>query len=300
MAFIKVGNKILKFDGKVVTNDPNPLKLPPFTIRCKFSSGYTPTMGDSQSLVDATENVWDITKNSTDWQALFKDNTSLIAVLGANTTSVTTMLRLFANCTSLTRVCSPFDLNTVTSVQNLFLNCTALSYIPTLDTKNVKNFIQMFKNCTSLTSIPPLDVRNVGAKSSSSGEGFANMFIGCTGITSVKLLHANTLAVTDIQGMFSLCESLIDVPLFDTSHVTNMRLMFNGCAALHTIPEFDTSNATDMGGLFQNCTSLTSISFGILHFYACQQFIETHSCLLLYHFPEVILAESEIFCKLIH
>ena len=53
---VRVGNEFI--NGCI---DPyNPLGLPPYTIRVKFKSGYTPTMGDAQTLVDANENVWDI------------------------------------------------------------------------------------------------------------------------------------------------------------------------------------------------------------------------------------------------
>lgn len=61
-------NKALQFvvsEPEPTPVDPlNPLNLPPNTIRVKFSSGYTPTMDDTQTLVDANENVWDIYKQS--------------------------------------------------------------------------------------------------------------------------------------------------------------------------------------------------------------------------------------------
>ena len=105
------------------SGDPyNPLNLPPYTIRCKFSSGYTPDMGDSQTLVDASDNVWDITLNNTVWGSLFLGNTNIIEVLGANTTGVTDMSWTFYGCSSLTSV-PLFDTSSCTNMSSMFRNC---------------------------------------------------------------------------------------------------------------------------------------------------------------------------------
>ncbi len=43
--------------------------------------------------------------------------------------------------------------------------------------------------------------------------------------------------MTDMDGMFSGCPSLLEISLagFDTSHVTNMCYLFNGCSSLSTL-----------------------------------------------------------------
>ena len=103
--------------------DPlNPLGLPPFTIRIKFKSGYTPTMGDSQTLVDTDENVWDIYKNSTDWTSVFEKNSKLVEVLGANTSSCTNMSYMFNYCTALTTV-PLFDTSSCRNMEHMFDGC---------------------------------------------------------------------------------------------------------------------------------------------------------------------------------
>ena len=156
---------IYTLNGKVLKNaandkwlikatpvDPyNPLGLPPFTIRCKFTSGYTPTMGDSQTLVDAGENVWDITKNSTDWGGLFGSNSSLLSILGANTTGVTNMATTFTWCTSLTSV-PLFDTSKVTSMKDMFNECRSLTTIPLFDTNKSTNMYEMFRYCYKVES----------------------------------------------------------------------------------------------------------------------------------------------------
>ena len=131
--------------------DPyNPLGLPPFTIRCKFKSGYTPSMGDSQTLVDAGENVWDIYKNSTDWSSLFVWNSNLLVVLGANTTGVTNMSEMFSNSTTITSI-PLFDTRNVSTTNRMFYRCSITS-IPLFDTSSITNIAEMFSGCTNVQS----------------------------------------------------------------------------------------------------------------------------------------------------
>lgn len=121
-------NKAMTFGSSskwMAINSYNPLDLPPYTIRCKFSSGYTPTMGTSQTLVDASENIWDIYKSNTNWGYLFLGKTQLEEVIAANTTGVSRMESIFDECTSLTTV-PLFDTSSVTTMSWMFQNCYAV------------------------------------------------------------------------------------------------------------------------------------------------------------------------------
>jgi surface protein len=127
MAIYTTNNKIWKLDNKWVNkSDPvdpyNPLGLPPNTIRCKFSSGYTPRMGNTRTLVDSTNNVWDIYKSSNNWEDLFNNNGNLLEILGANTSNVTNMDYMFFYCTELTSI-PLFDTRNVTTMAGMFYNC---------------------------------------------------------------------------------------------------------------------------------------------------------------------------------
>lgn len=134
------------------TYDPyNPLGLPSHTIRVKFSSGYTPSMGDSQTLVDADKNVWDIYKNSDSWNNLFEDNGNVIAVLGANTNGVNNMNAMFFYCNSLGTV-QLFDTSKVTDMRAMFNNCISLTSIPLFNTSKALDVRRMFNNCTLVES----------------------------------------------------------------------------------------------------------------------------------------------------
>ena len=75
--------KVFVFDIENIPDPLNPLHLPPNTIRAKFSQRYEPTrIGDSQTLVDANENIWDIYIESNDWTRLFSQCNELLEILG--------------------------------------------------------------------------------------------------------------------------------------------------------------------------------------------------------------------------
>lgn len=181
---------IYKHNGNIITNntgqwltggstpvDPyNPLGLPPNTIRVKFKSGYTPTMGDSQTLVDSTNNIWDIYKGSNDWSKLFRNIRNLTEVLGANTTNVTDMSRMFY-ATDLSSV-ALFDTSKVTDMSYMF-DSTRLSSIPLFDTSSCIYLTTMFCSCSMLVSVPLLDT--------SSCVDMEAMFDGCYNVQSGAL-----------------------------------------------------------------------------------------------------------------
>lgn len=211
--------------------DPyNPLNLPANTIRCKFSSGYTPTMGDTQTLVDANENVWDIYKSSNDWSSLFYICNSLLEVIGANTSNVTKMENTFYYCEYLTTV-SLFDTSNVTNMQRTFFYCHRLTTVPLFDTSNVTVTVGMFEYCYSLTTVP--------------------LF--------------NTSSVTSMFIMFHGCTSLTTVPLFDTRNVTSMEQMFDGCnnvqsgaLSLYQQASTQATPPSIYNSCFENCGSNTA------------------------------------------
>ena len=192
------------------------------TIRVKFKSGYTPTMGNTRTLVDADENIWDIYNQSNDWSYLFVRNFNLLDVISANTTNVVNMYFMFSGCTALSSV-QLFDTSNVTSMYHTFNRCRNLSSVPLFDTSNVVDMGGAFYNCTNLTSVPLYDTSNV----------------------------------TNMNSTFSECYNITDIPAFDTSNVTNMSYTFNKCYKLTDIPFFDTSNVTSMSNMFDGCSSLS-------------------------------------------
>lgn len=149
----------------------NPLNLPAKTIRAKFSSGYTPSMGSSQTLVDAGENVWDITNNSTNWESLFETNSNLLEVIGANTTGVTGLKYTFLECNNLTSV-SLFDMSSVVNAVQTFYG-TSLTSVPLFNTGSVVDMRGFLMNNHNLTSLPLFDTSSVEKISMAFSECYA-------------------------------------------------------------------------------------------------------------------------------
>ena len=208
--------------GSLTNTPPTPV-ISEKTVRCKFTAGYTPAMGDTQTLIDAQENIWDIYKASSDLGSLLRDNTYLLEVVDANLTGVEIISYIFSGCSSLTGV----------SLSNTS-NLTHLSYA--------------FQDCSSLTSVLYFDT--------SSAMQMNGMFSGCSSLATVPLF--DTSSAVGFFGVFQYCTALTSVPLFDMSSARDMRYMFNGCRNLDSIPLFNTSSALDMSNMFKGCRNVQS------------------------------------------
>lgn len=184
-------------------SQPVPPVLPANTIRCKFSTGYTPTIGDSQTLADASANIWDIYKSGTDWRRLFNNITQLEKVIAANATGVTNMSYMFLKCTSLTSV-PLFDTSSASNMDAMFSGCTNLASVPLFDTSSATTMYATFHSCSNLTSVPLFDTSLV--------TNMAYMFYNCTAVESGALAlyqQASTQATppTSHDSTFANCGS---------------------------------------------------------------------------------------------
>ena len=182
-----------------------------------------------------------------------------------DTSQVTNMHGMFANCNSLTSLnLSNFNTSAVTDMGWMFESCSGLTSLDVshFDTSQVTNMNRMFEYCSGLTS---LDVSHFNTSNVTDME---NMFEGCTKLTSLDLSNFNTSKVTDMYGMFNNCFNLtsLDLTHFNTSAVTNMRFMFMFCFNLTSLDlsNFNTSQVTDMNGMFHTCSRLTLLD--VSHF----------------------------------
>ena len=253
--------------------DYNPLNLPAYTARLKFSDGFYPSVSSGTlTRVSTSPNVWDYYYPNSNWDTKFYGNSGLIEVLGANLNGVTSASGLFYACHNLTKAWA-FDASTVTNLAQLFGNCDSLTEVegvktssmtnmgsmfayctylvtvPKLDTSHVTNMTAAFKLCESLTSVPRYNTSNVTS--------MLEMFYNCSSLVSVPLFDTHN--VTDMTGMFSYCTSLSSVPTFDTSSLVNASSMFTRCQSLLTAPITSIPNATNINGMYQNCSSLTVV-----------------------------------------
>ena len=115
------------------------------------------------------------------------------------------------------------------------------------------------KKCYSITTVV-FDASFANARPTNTNDWFVVM-MNLTDIQGLEYL--NTSEVTNMSGMFSLCQKLpaLDVSHFNTAKVTSMNSMFNECNALQTLDlsSFETQNVTDMQNMFSNCRSLTTL-----------------------------------------
>jgi surface protein len=92
---------------------------------------------------------------------------------------------------------------------------------------------------------------------------YFDLFRNCAKLKIVNIATSLTSTVTTAQNMFSACQSLETVPLFETGSVTNMQSMFNNCYSLTSVPLFNTQSVTLFGansiGMFNNCYSLKTV-----------------------------------------
>ena len=178
---------------------------------------------------------------------------------GFDTSQVTDMSGMFANCSNITSLnVSSFDTSQVTDMSGMFANCSSLTSLDLIsfNTINVTNMSGMFGNC----GITSLDLTNFNT---SKVTNMRSMFSGCNSLTSLDVSSFNTINVTDMSYMFQFCNKLesLDLSNFNTINVDSMSYMFDGCIGLTTLvlSKFNTSNVTSMRSMFSSCRNLTSL-----------------------------------------
>jgi len=258
---LKFGNDILKVGTSWIdTDDYNPLNLPPYTIRFRYTTGQRPmTTKGTLTQVSSDPNIWDLTYENTNWSHLLYNyymtdsSQYLLEILGVNSTGVTNMQGLFDFCEQLQSV-PLFDTSNVTNMSHMFSCCCSIISIPLFDTSNVTNMSHMFNQCYIITSVPLFDTSNV--------TNMGGMFANCCALTSVPLF--DTSNVTNMSHMFVKCDSIISIPLFNTSNVTIMTSMLEQCNSLKTIPLLNTSSVIDT---YCMCYASLNVESGALALY---------------------------------
>ena len=177
-----------------------------------------------------------------------------------NTSNVTGMDNMFADCISLTTLdLSKFDTTTVTNMGFMFSGSKALTTLDlsNFNTSKVTTMSGMFQSCSSLIT---LDLSNFNT---SNVTVMDYMFYLCTSLTTLDVSNWNTSKVRNMQNMFGYCKALrtLDLSSFDISNVNDMMNMFTNCTNLTDInlSSFDTSNVAGMRGMFSECTNLTTL-----------------------------------------
>ena len=124
-----------------------------------------------------------------------------------NTSEVTNMRAMFANCTKLRELdLSAFDTQNVTTMRLMFRNCVQLEELDltSFDTHNVTDMNNMFYDCVKLEELDltTFDTRSV--------EDMEAMFVFCNNLETIYVgSNWNTDNVTSSDGMFSGCDKLV-------------------------------------------------------------------------------------------
>ena len=108
-----------------------------------------------------------------------------------------------------------------------------------------------------------LEIKLIGILQITNMEG---IFSHCESLISLPdISRWDTSSITNMSDIFLHCESLISLPdisKWDTSSVTNISNMFACCKSLKTLPDillWNTSSVTDMHGIFCYCESLITL-----------------------------------------
>lgn len=136
-----------------------------------------------------------------------------------NTSQVTNMNRMFAECENLSAVnVSNFNTSKVTDMSDLFIRCRKVNLLDVshFNTSKVTNFNAMFNGCESVSAI------DVSHFDTSKAQNMYGMFNGCRSLESIDVSSFNTSNVTTMDWMFGECSSLksLDVSNFDMTNVT--------------------------------------------------------------------------------
>lgn len=127
---------------------------------------------------------------------------------------------------------SGFSTSNVTTMRKMFAECSAVTALDLtyFETSRVTDMTYMFWRCYKLTNIaglPKFDTSQVTTMSC--------MFCDCSSMTSLDLFTFNTSHVTDMSGMFCRMSSLQTIKvadIFDVSNVTKSTDMFFNCSSL--------------------------------------------------------------------
>ena len=177
-----------------------------------------------------------------------------------DTSNVTNMSDMFADCNSLTSLdVSKWNVSKVTKMGWMFWNCNNLAVldVSNWDVSNVTDMSYMFLNCSSFTSL------GVSKWNVSKVTNMSYMFYGCNNLTSLDVSDWDTSSVTDISFMFYHCGKLatLSVSKWDVSEVTTMEDMFDLCQSLTSldVTNWNTHNVTHLDNMFEGCDNLASL-----------------------------------------
>ena len=174
------------------------------------------------------------TSNVTDMTVMFRNckNLTSLDLSSFNTSKATDMQGMFYNCVSLSNLnISSFNTSKLVSMFNMFNGCEHLTTLDLshFDTSNVKSMAFMFLGCHRLSNL------NLSSFDTSKVTSMEKMFVYCYALNTLDLSSFNTSSVTNMKSMFYNCSNLKTVTVsskWSTSAVTDSEGMFSYCTSL--------------------------------------------------------------------
>lgn len=254
------------------TNNPTT----PNTFRLKYKPNTSPTINlnggpntYTVTLVDAVDNIYDITNTSYDWNSTLKDDTNLLEIVGfmpygtnqwgeTNKYLTRGLNNTFEGCTSLTSLPAKIDLSGIGACTYTFKGCTSLvnlpvyaSYMP-LSPFNNADLTGMFYGCTSLVHLP---INNACKQELGRLSNTSYMFYGCTSLVDTLPYGC----YNDASYMYYNCKN-IESATVNINNSINCESMFEGCTKLKTVNlTINKWSKVKSKRMFMGCTNLTSI-----------------------------------------
>ena len=199
------------------------------------------------------------------WNLYASSTTSVVfnsSFANARPTSCHTWFSGMTNLTSITGL-SYLNTSNVTDMGLMFANCSSFTSLnlSSFNTANVTSMYGMFGNCSKLASI------NMSGWNTSKVTSMRQMFYNCPKLTSLNLSNFNTAKVTNMQDMFNGCSGLTSLDLskftIPSSNTGNM-IKCSGLKTL-TVPStannLDASACTGVGTSSNPCTLIYPSGF---------------------------------------
>lgn len=173
----------------------------------------------ASSLTNLDLSSWN-TANVTRMESMFRHTHSLLNIAGIshlNTSSVTTMVRMFDNARLLRELdLSHWDTGNVTNMTYLFFQANGLAHLNVSgwNTEHVNTFGWMFEGTNSLESLDLSNWNTVGITATN------RMFFGANSLRSLNLSGWNTENISNMSQMFTGTTALRSLTLGEQFHFT--------------------------------------------------------------------------------
>ena len=223
------------------------------------------------------------TANETSMVGLFSYTpaSTTLDLSAMNTSKVTDMSYMFAECKVPYLDLSDFDVSNVTTMSNMFYNCKSEINIDGWDTSKLTNANYMFSSFTNggkYLDLSALDFSNV-TKADNIFDGcnidyvdIRNLNLNLAKLSSLPfksvdgtVLDLSNYDITGLKKTYQLCYfcdcPTIDLTNWKTTEVTDMGSTFYYCSNIEKIimPDWDMTNVTKTSSFFYSCGKLSYI-----------------------------------------